>query len=149
MALSPSDFFTRTKANEGVKMPLSLPDGTPTDEYLIIRGVDSDVYRKANDKRMRRAIEISKIEDDEEREAALKELTTETLVSLVAGWSFEEECTPEAVRELLYEAPHIADAIDVFAVDRKRFFGKPQGSSLNTRKRSSDSASHQKGRKSR
>lgn len=34
-------FFTRENANEGIELPLLLPDGTKTEHWLRIRGVDA------------------------------------------------------------------------------------------------------------
>jgi hypothetical protein len=42
-------FYTRQKANEGIQLPLFLPDGTKTDHWIRIRGIDSDAFRIAND----------------------------------------------------------------------------------------------------
>ena len=65
--MKPSDFFTRAKANEGERMPLSLPDGTPTDEWLQIRGVDSDEFRVALDEFRRELLVLASVKDEKER----------------------------------------------------------------------------------
>lgn len=122
--MKPSDFFTRGKANEGEKLPLSLPDGTPTDEYLMVRGVDSDAFRAAVDNYRRELIGFAAIKDESERAAKSEQARVELMCALVIGWSFDDECTQEALAELFREAPHIADEADKFASDRRRFFRK-------------------------
>ncbi|MBF0675592.1 phage tail assembly chaperone [Pseudomonas sp.] len=122
--MKPSDFFTRAKANEGERMPLALPDGTPTDSYLVIRGVDSDLFRQALDDHRRDVLAASSIKDEAERKEAVKASQLRLVAALVIGWSFDAEFTEAALLELLREAPYIADAADRFASDRRRFFGK-------------------------
>lgn len=122
--MKPSDFFTRNKANEGERMPLSLPDGTPTDEWLLIRGIDSDEFRTAMDEHRRTVLANVAIEDEAERAEKNRQAGLKLHCALVAGWSFEAELTPEAVEELFREAPHLAIEADNFASDRKRFFRK-------------------------
>ena len=110
--MKPSDFFTRGKANEGEKLHLSLPDGTPTDEYLMVRGVDSDAFRAAVDNYRRELIGFAAIKDESERAAKSEQARVELM------------CAQEALAELFREAPHIADEADKFASDRRRFFRK-------------------------
>lgn len=123
------EFFTRSKANEGMELPLTRPDGTKTEHWIRIRGVDSDAYRKANAESRRHLVKIAALETAEEREAAFDELELELKASLVISWSFEKECTPKNVKEFLREAPQIADAIDQMASRRKYFFASGLSSS--------------------
>jgi hypothetical protein len=53
-------FYTRQKANEGIQLPLFLPDGTKTDHWIRIRGIDSDAFRIANDTEHRNALHAGK-----------------------------------------------------------------------------------------
>ena len=59
--------------------------------------------------------------------------------SIVMGWSFEDDVTPDAVEEFLYDQPWNADLIDNEAGNQKRFFSKPVASSLNGQKKKSPS----------
>lgn len=122
--MKPSDFFTRSKANEGEKLPLSLPDGTPTDEWLLIRGVDSDEFRDALDEHRRTILANSAIKDEAERAELNRAAGLKLHCALVVGWSFDAEFTDEALKEFFKEAPHLAIEVDNFASDRKRFFRK-------------------------
>lgn len=127
--MKPSDFHTRTRANEGERMPLSLPDGTLTSEWLLIRGVDSDQFRAALDDYRREVLAIAAIKDEVERKDQAETARLQLNSALVIGWSFDAEFTEEALLEFLREAPHITAEVDRFASDRRRFFGKSSTSS--------------------
>ena len=124
-------FFTRDKANEGIKLPLFEPTGEPTDHYLIVRGVDSDEFRRSQARLNREVVKVSDL-DEKEREARFGVLQTELVASLVSEWSFEDECTPESVKQFLLKAPQIQDAINVFAGRRSYFFAKRSSDSTST-----------------
>jgi len=122
--MKPSDFFTRAKANEGERMPLSLPDGTPTDEWLQIRGVDSDSFQRAMDDFRREMLALASLKDEAERAEKTEAARLKLNSALVIGWSLEAEFTEAALLEFLREAPYVAAEVDRFASDRRRFFGK-------------------------
>jgi len=137
-----TDFHTREVANEGIKLPLSLPDGKKTEHYLIIRGIDSDEFRRANIKQQRELMNLSQL-SDEEREHKLEHSQTELVASLVAGWSFVDEFNQENLINWLKNAPQIADMIDRIASQRGLFIKKKpvSSSSLPSSKSSSQSRS--------
>ena len=149
------EFFTRQKANEGVKLPLFLPDGTATEHYLVVRGIDSDHWRQADAESKRMLARAFKTDEDLKKldDKAMAHLIDESrmmvLTALIAGWSFDDECSPENVRKLLTEAPQIADEIDKFAARRTRFFGIGRVSSTTSPAQSSNLPSRRKIRKSR
>src|SRR5690606_26407498 len=97
-------FYTREKANEGIKLPLHLPSGEPTEHWLRIRGVDSDEFRLAEAESRRDAFRVASIEDPRERAKAIEDAKIDLLAHLVIEWSFDKECTLEAVKEFLREA---------------------------------------------
>lgn len=86
-------FFTRQKANEGVRLPLTLPDGTKTEHFLLIRGIDSDAFREAEAEAKRQAMQLSMIEDEEEKQQAISDRKLSLVATLVLDWSFEQECS--------------------------------------------------------
>lgn len=141
------EFFTRQKANEGVKLPLFLPDGSESEHWLMVRGVDSDAFRMAESKSKRKAIELVQIEDPQERAVQVRETELECIAALIAGWSFEEKLTKDNILNFLREAPQIADAVNRFAVRRADFFTKKSTSSATGSKRKSSSRSRQKAQK--
>lgn len=138
------DFFTRQKANDGVRFPLALPDGTATEHWLLVAGLDSDRYR-ALKAEQDRALLMQMREagaDDSKKEAvraAADDAYLDRISILVTGWSFEQSCTPENVREFLQNAPHIRDAIDAVVSDRSLFYKLASKSSTPTPPQSSSS----------
>jgi hypothetical protein len=120
-----SQFHTRQSANEGIDLPLYLPDGTATEHSIKIRGVDSEVFRRAEIESRRRAMEAAATKGKEG--VGPSEQLEERLfliASLVISWSFEQECTVENVKTFLREAPQVADQIDSLAAKRSLFFKK-------------------------
>ena len=126
------EFFTRDKANEGIKLPLYLPTGEKSEHTMTILGVDSDEYHKAmiTIKRSLFQVESSAdiIEDKVERLKYLdgKQVENERIViaALISDWSLEQECSTENKLNFLTNAPQIAEAINRAACSRKLFFGK-------------------------
>jgi hypothetical protein len=124
--MSKEQFFTRAKANAGAKMMLTDPFGNATDDWFIVRGLDSDEYRsaQAEERDANLAAAIAKMSGKQ----YVKPVST-SIVALVASWSFEGPCTAEAVADFLKEAPHIADDIQAFAMDISNFLGPNPASS--------------------
>lgn len=131
-------FFTRDKANDGIRVDLFTPDGRKSGEWLMVRHVWSDVFADAEEAAKVKVGDYLRNElqrlglkgEDEIPEEVRKgirakgrEARTDLLAMLVAGWSFEAECTPDNVRDFLHRAPQIADQVDRIAGDAKRFFG--------------------------
>ena len=125
VAAEMSAFATRKIGNDGIKLELTLPDGTPTSRYLIVRNYRCDAYRKKLAEIRDRVAENGK-PDEQQREADRLAL----IASLVVGWNFDMDCTPAHVATFLGEAQLVAEQVDRFAMDDERFFGK--GSALST-----------------
>lgn len=124
-------FFTRARANEGVKLPLALPDGSPTEHWIRIRGIDSDQFKQAETEARRHAFELADIKDPVELQQAVSNDKLKLLAALVIDWSFADRpCTQENIFALLREAPQIADEIDRLSARRRLFF--KQGSTPST-----------------
>lgn len=108
-------------------MSLFLPDGSPTEHWLLVAGIDSDVFRKAQSEQNRVTLDLSDQKDEgtitEDQAEELFELSrTHLLSATILDWSFDSECTEETKVELLTEAPQIATAINLFVGSRKSFF---------------------------
>lgn len=129
------DFYTLPKASEGIEFPLEV-DGEPSGHWLRIRGADSEQFRKARFDGARALRDLPPETNDWDRGLVMDDVVLDSLAALVAGWSFNEPCTPEAVREFLKNAPQIAESVDRVANDRARFFGAGSKSSKGTRKQS-------------
>ena len=129
-ANSKEQFFTRTKANKGVKIPLVSSTGEETDEWIQVLSIQSDAYRKISTEERRKAITAGMAGEayqlDEVRVNA----------SLICAWSFDDECKPEDVYEFLIEAPQIADEVSMKAMDSASFFAPtPTSSSKGSEKK--------------
>ncbi len=113
------------QSEEGVKLNLTLPDGTETEHWLKVRGADSKAYRTEEARQKRLIVEKlnskkNKVTPEEELKH-MENARLSLLSSTVCGWSFEEECTTENVKSFLKTAPQIMDQIDGFAADRGNF----------------------------
>lgn len=117
-------FFTRGRANAGVKVPLYLPSGEESEHFLMVHGVDSDEFRAADMMSRRENLKIAEIKDLAKRDIAIADLTRTLRAKLVISWSFDMPCTFENVYNFLKEAPQIADGIDRVASNRKAFFAE-------------------------
>lgn len=122
-------FFTRQTANEGVELPLYYPDGTKSEHWLKVRGVDSDQFRQAETIAKRKSMEIAQVEDIQERAEMVREAELSCIASLIAGWSFDQELTQANIMNFLREAPQIADMVNRFAAQRTEFYRKKSNSS--------------------
>ncbi|WP_061238170.1 hypothetical protein [Ectopseudomonas composti] len=129
-------FKTRSKANEGIRIALAQPDGTPTEHWLQVRSVWSDDYQSARSELIRQAIEDGKrlAEASPEEAADLKHEAdrlrrAKLSASLIAAWSFEDlEFSEQAAFDFLLEAPQILLHVEKIAEDDRRFFGKGSAS---------------------
>lgn len=141
------EFYTRQTANEGVNLPLYHPDGTLSEHYFVVRGIDSDHFRQAEAAAKRKAVEIAQIENEQERAEAVRETELKCIAALIASWSFPEPCTIANVVNFLREAPQIADMVNRFAARRAEFFSKKSTSSATGSKQKSSSKKSQKDQK--
>ena len=141
-----SDFATRGEANEGKKLFLLLPDGTPTEEYLLVRGIDSDEFRAAKTAGSRAVFELTKTQLEDK--AFVKKFDEEAefrqFQALIIGWSLEEEFTPDNLNLLLTESPNIKERVNNFAANRAEFFKKKPPVSSDTPPFSESSTSGKK-----
>lgn len=126
-----SAFHTRDLANEGKKVPLYLPDGTKTEEYIVVRSRWSDQVQEANRVAAEKIKQFHLENPDDDLGDAIENGKQDVLVASVAGWSCEDEFTPEAVRELLIAAPQLASEIDKIGANDTRFFQNASSHSLN------------------
>ncbi|UXX42070.1 hypothetical protein [Pseudomonas phage phiH2] len=132
-------FFTRSRANEGLELPLYLPNGQKSEHWVRILGVDSDSFRNAEAESRRDAFRIAQIEDLADRAKAIADSKRRLVASLVVAWSFDRPCNVDEVEAFFREAPQIMDAIDLAASKRALFFGAGSSSSRPTPSTSSSS----------
>lgn len=139
------DFFTRERANEGLEVPLHLPNGNLSEHKLWIRGVDSDEFRRADSESRRSLSRIMEIEDLVKRDEEVENIKLKLIAACIISWTFSQECTMENKVKFLRQAPQIADAVDRVATSRKLFFLKESASSENLPTTTSDSNESPKG----
>ena len=141
------EFYTRETANEGVRLPLYLPDGKASEHWLLVRGVDSDAFRKAETKAKRGLFDLSQIKDVQERADKVRDTELVCIASLIADWSFDNERSEVNVVNFLREAPQIADSVNKFAARRAEFYGKKPQPSTSGQDPKLDLKEPQKGQK--
>lgn len=114
-------------SNDGVKLPLRLPDGTVTEEFLVVRGADSKTFRNQQARANREKVKLAKKQNLDPAQVARQnaDIDRRLVASLVVDWSFDEECNEVNVAKFLADAPQIQGQIDLFAGDRANFFKKP------------------------
>lgn len=135
------DFYTVDAANEGLKVPLFLPDGSPSNHWLMVLGVDSDAFRDADERAKRELIRLNEIEDDEQRLIAFRDIKLRLQAVLVFDWSFDQKCTLDNVIAFFRKAPHLGATVDRIASNRAMYWKKKSISSSSSQQLSSDSAS--------
>lgn len=148
--MSMEKFYTRKQSNDGIKLPLPLPDGSPSGYHLIIKGKYSDDFRINEADMKRKALEVvSKYpEDKKKRDQMLLKLEITFLASLVTGWSLDDEFNTKNVETFLREAPQVRDLVDLSVAKNSLFFGKSSTDSLNSAEQPSNSTESQKDQKS-
>lgn len=128
------DYKTAQRAQEAVKMFLVLPDGTPTEDYLLVVGTESKEFRASRYEQEQRGVSIAALETAEQRRNAIDDARYNVLASCIRGWSFDVPFSFDAAKELIAGAPYLADAVDTFISRRSHFFAKPSTTSTRTRK---------------
>lgn len=123
-----ADFFTKAKANEGIKVPLPFPDGTASGKTLTILHLDSDAFQAARNDKLRANVGILALPEGPEREKAEEEAEIVLLSALVVGWDIDAEFSRDAVQGLFREAPYVRNLVDKTAADKNAFFGRKPGS---------------------
>ena len=122
------DAFNVAKlSNEGVKLALTLPDGTATDEFLIVCGADSKAFRNLMARVNRDKLKILNQTKEDQAEVArlIADIDRELVASLITDWSFTEPCDKANVCKFLADSPQIQAQVDAFAGNRANFFVKP------------------------
>lgn len=123
------DFYYADKHAVGSKMPILLPSGEDSGEWLQVRGPDCDESIRAAraysavvrsiDASLEELAEACKAKDDytewnEQRNYKLEDLNRQLAADLVIGWSFEDTFTPEALAELLRQYRGLAPQVATF-----------------------------------
>ena len=118
--MRPQDFYVRQRAEEGRRVDLSNPDGTPSGHWMVVRSVLSSQYEEAFKQISRAALgEVMQIASAGDKAAIA--LMTKTLrrnrkarlvASLIADWSFDCDCSEQEKTRLLVSAPRLRRQIE-------------------------------------
>lgn len=117
----------------GVKLHLLEPDGKMGNQFVLVRWRYSDEVRAALDNLQRQGLKrIKAIHDGmpkKEKNAATRanrkverELIMDGMVALVAGWSFDEDPTPENIKAFLAARPDLVKRIETRSMQDQFFF---------------------------
>lgn len=130
-----SDFYFADRHAEGTKMPILLPSGKESGEWLQVLGPDCDAsiqagraytaaVRKVDDDLRPLEKECEAIENyakyNDERGYRLEELNKQLSAELVIGWSLDDEFTKEALLTLLSQYRGLAAAVAQHHVDSRK-----------------------------
>lgn len=120
------DFYFADRHAAGTKMPILLPSGEDSGEWLQVRGPDCDEAIKAGrafTAAVRQIdVDLSALEKEceatkdytrwnEQRGWRTEDLYQQLAVELICGWSFDDDYTPAAVAELLRQYRGLAEAV--------------------------------------
>lgn len=118
-------FYTADKAAEGIKLPLYEPNGTMTDYWLKVIGIDSEKFRVAEALCKGKTVEIAALDiSAEDKARKLIEMERDLTATLVIDWNLEQEFSHDNVVKFLQRAPQIQKEVDRQAANRRLFFKK-------------------------
>lgn len=121
-----TDFYFADRHAAGSKMPILLPNGDDSGEWLQVMGPDCDAaiqagraytaaYRAAQDELAQLEAKCDEKKDftqyNEQINYRAEELNKQLAVEIVIGWSFDDKFSKEALRELLNQYRGLAQAI--------------------------------------
>jgi len=118
-----ADFHTAASHQEGAEMRVRKPDGSYSDCYIALIGIDSPQWREIVKNRsrsdMRKVINNDEKTDEDEK--------AEDLAKATVSWrGFTDngediDFSLEKVEQLYKAAPYIADQVDMFIANRANF----------------------------
>lgn len=126
-------FLDEEKLNDGCVMQLADIHGRPTDDWIRVLFMYSERVQKAVTDEYRRRFNLENVDAEKIREEIEDTDSVERTIRhhLVSDWSFDAECTPENVKELLRRNPQIAQRI-VSRAENQRFFLPDAGKNSST-----------------
>lgn len=121
-----SDFYFKDKHTDGTHMPILLPNGEDSGEWLVVVGPESDIGIK-NARAFTAALRVMTAEHKALHDKATEEkdfteynlatadqlldLKMQFAASVVIGWSLAEAFSPESLDLLLHQYVALADMI--------------------------------------
>jgi len=132
-------FLDEQKLEQGSKLPLLLEDkeGNPLNEWVRLLYVHSDAAQSAMHTAMRGDFESGELTTD--NKGSDRDLLKRYAYTLVIDWSFDNECTPENVKNLFAHVPEIRNSVIHYSDQKRLFFPSPGESSSPGQKKKSNS----------
>lgn len=124
-----SDFYFESKAVEGTHMPIPLPNGVDSGEWLNVMEPSADVAQKANWAFLfayqAKIEELEPLKGDKTRYAvtlneACEELNLQLALEVVNGWSFDEPFSRDALAELFRQYKSLANVVAGYQSERRK-----------------------------
>lgn len=118
-----ADLYTTEAHNAGSEMRVKGKDGKETDFYIMLAGVDSDVWRDDIKQRNRKAVAAAMAGE------AVEEVNDapERLAAATIGWrglvadKVKVKFTKKRAADMYRNAPYIQDQVNIFIGDRANF----------------------------
>lgn len=137
-------YKVKEEVEHGVKMNLMLPDGSLSEDYLMVLSTYSSAYKQEENKLLREAAlkrkelaDSGKTLSEDEQWEYKQSSNLRLLSSLVTGWSFkEQEFSKQNLIDWLKEAPTVQDQLDFFSQNHKAWFAAKLRSSSDGTKQS-------------
>jgi hypothetical protein len=123
------DFYFEDKAQVGEHMPILLPDGSDSGEWLNVISPSADAAVKAGRAFLfayqAKAEELEQYKEDKTKYAVLMgdactDLNRQLAVEIVNGWSFTEPFTKEGFQELLSQYSALGNMVADFQSKQRR-----------------------------
>lgn len=116
--MKPQDFYTRTRASQGVRVELVDPSGNR--EWVRIRSVMSDEFSRAREEMARQAIADGRAVavDPAQRKPLSRRRRATLAAALISEWSIPVDPVP-----LLIQNPRLRRQIELIAENRTIHFG--------------------------
>lgn len=123
------DFYFEEKAQVGSRMPIMLPDGTDSGEWLNVVSPEADIAIKAGRAFLfsyqAKVEELEPLKDDKTKYAVLmndacEEFNRHLALAVVNGWSFSEPFSREALEGLLSQYRALGNMVAEFQANQRK-----------------------------
>jgi len=118
--MRPQDFYTRTRASEGVRVEFADPAGSR--EWMRIRSVLSTEFKQASQAIVMQAVNDGRLSADQPalRKHHARKRRAALAAALIAEWSLPADMDPVS---LLTSAPRLRRQIELIAENHTLHFG--------------------------
>ncbi len=123
------DFYFEEKAQIGEHMPIMLPDGSDSGEWLNVISPSADAAVKAGRAFLfayqAKVAELEPLKEDKTKYAVLmndacNELNKQMALEIVNGWSFSEPFSKDGLRDLLGQYQALGNMVAEFQSNQRQ-----------------------------